>query len=97
MHKRVQREISRLLKSSENICIISDTFHLDKIHLEVQIQVHDGPNKGVHLLDVEYPSDYPFTPPRIKFKSNVVHGSVDYTTGYVCLDIPKSIGVPLGL
>jgi ubiquitin-conjugating enzyme E2 D/E len=43
---------------------------------------------GVFILDIEFPSDYPFKPPKIKFRTKVYHCNVN-DKGGICLDILK--------
>ena len=42
---------------------------------------------GIFILNIEYPSKYPFEPPNIKFVTPVYHPNINKTTGSICLDI----------
>ena len=42
--------------------------------------------KGVFKLDIQFPADYPFKPPKIKFMTRVYHPNID-GSGNICLDI----------
>jgi peroxin-4 len=44
---------------------------------------------GVFELDIRCSSDYPLTPPTIKFVTRIFHPNVHFRTGDICLDILK--------
>ena len=43
---------------------------------------------GVFDVDIRFPSDYPFKPPKIKFVTKVFHCNI-HPNGGICLDILK--------
>ncbi len=40
-------------------------------------------------MDIVIPKDYPFAPPKMKFKTKLWHPNVSSQTGAICLDILK--------
>jgi len=43
-------------------------------------------NLGAFRIRIDYPADYPFKPPKIKFETPIYHPNVD-EKGQVCLSI----------
>ncbi|PAV57173.1 hypothetical protein WR25_14068 [Diploscapter pachys] len=43
-------------------------------------------NKGAFLVNIEFPADYPFKPPKIIFATKIYHPNID-EKGQVCLPI----------
>lgn len=87
--KRISREYKEILKDPPTGCSAapsSDNLHeWNAVIIPPEHSIYQG---GVFDLKVEFPTDYPFKPPKIKFTTKIYHCNVN-ADGGICLDILK--------
>ncbi|XP_044738027.1 ubiquitin-conjugating enzyme E2 L3 [Chrysoperla carnea] len=85
--RRLQKELGDIrnsgLKSFRDI-------HVDETNILTWqgLIVPDNPpyNKGAFKIEINFPAEYPFKPPKINFKTKIYHPNID-EKGQVCLPI----------
>ena len=48
---------------------------------------------GLFILDINFPVDYPFKPPKLRFQTRIYHPNIS-PDGYICIDILKDKWTP---
>ena len=89
--KRLQQEIADLKKQKTAGFIVDvDDSNLFKWHVKIfgppETLYEGGYFKGV----MEFPSDYPFSPPKFKFLTKMWHPNIYHDSGEVCISILHS-------
>ena len=87
--KRIQREFHDLGLDPPANCSAGPCGE-DLFHWQATIM---GPDEspycgGVFFLDIHFPVDYPFKPPKVAFTTRIYHCNIN-STGGICLDILK--------
>jgi ubiquitin-conjugating enzyme E2 D/E len=89
--KRIHKEIEKMEKDAPSNCSAGpvDTSNID-IWEGTIIGPTDSPfENGIFKVEIRFPTDYPFSPPKIKFLTPLYHPNVD-KHGNICLDILKA-------
>merc|ERR1712188_300841 len=87
--KRINKELLDLNKSGVENCSAgpedSDLFRWQGTICGPAGSPFEG---GIFFVDIHFPTDYPFKPPRIQFKTKLYHPNIN-GNGSICLDILK--------
>ncbi|KAM9993779.1 hypothetical protein ACTFIZ_011736 [Dictyostelium cf. discoideum] len=87
--KRINKELSDIAKDPPSSCSAGpdtdDIFHWTATIMGPKDSPYEG---GVFFLNINFPTDYPFKPPKISFVTKVYHPNIN-ASGSICLDILK--------
>ncbi|KAI1661356.1 UBC-like protein [Daldinia decipiens] len=98
--KRLVKELSAWENESqaeagiERLGPVSDD---ELLHWEAVINgrgVGSGYDAGRWLLDISIPPTYPLSPPKISFRTPIVHANIALRGGDICLDLLKEAWTP---
>mmetsp|Transcript_31516 Transcript_31516/g.54625 ORF Transcript_31516/g.54625 Transcript_31516/m.54625 type:complete len:149 (-) Transcript_31516:124-570(-) len=88
--RRIQKELQDLQRDPPANCSAGPAREDDLFHWTAMIMgPDDSPFQGgVFFLNIQFPTDYPFKPPKISFTTRVYHPNIN-ANGGICLDILK--------
>ena len=88
--KRINKELQDLGKDPPAGCSAGPIDEADLYTWQASIVgPDDSPYAGgVFFLNIHFPTDYPFKPPKITFSSKIYHPNIN-SNGSICLDILK--------
>ena len=89
--KRLAKELTDLKKDCPETISAGPIDDNNMFHWQAMIMgPSDSPYQGgVFFLDIQFPPDYPFKPPKCQFKTKVYHPNIN-ANGGICLDILKN-------
>jgi ubiquitin-conjugating enzyme E2 D/E len=87
--QRITKELDNLTKDPPANCsagpVGDDIFHWQATLMGPGESPFEG---GVFFLDINFPTDYPYKPPRVTFSTKIYHPNIN-SSGGICLDILK--------
>ena len=87
--QRITRELKALKDDPPANCsagpLSDDIFRWQATLMGATDTPYEG---GVFFLNIDFPEDYPYKPPRIRFDTKIYHPNIN-STGGICLDILK--------
>lgn len=93
--RRLQKELVELKKDPPGNCSAGPMGDELFVWQATIIGPSESPYAGgVFYLNIEFPVNYPFKPPSIKFKTKIYHPNINSSNGTICLDILKDKWVP---
>ena len=92
--KRINKELSDITMDPPANCSAGpsgeDLFHWQATIFGPENSPYDG---GIFHLNIHFPADYPFKPPKVTFITKIYHCNIN-SNGGICLDILKDAWTP---
>lgn len=93
MAKRLEKELSEINTSIENCSGGLRSENIFEWFAIIAAPVNSIYEGGVFHLNIDFPTDYPFKPPKIYFVTKIYHPNIS-ENGSICLDILRSAWSP---
>jgi len=89
--RRISKELSDLIREPLQNC---SAYPVDNNNLLIWKATINGPSNtpyenGLFHLNVEFPENYPYKPPKVNFITKIYHCNIN-SKGGICLDILKN-------
>jgi ubiquitin-conjugating enzyme (huntingtin interacting protein 2) len=87
--KRLEKELTDIKALAKDSLISAQTVDNDLTHWKGTLIGPDATpyEGGTFVLDIHVSTDYPYTPPKIKFETKIWHPNISSQTGAICLDV----------
>ena len=88
--KRITKELQEIIKDPPASCSAGPIDNEDVYKWEASIMGPSGSpySGGVFNLSIDFPTNYPFKPPKVRFVTKIYHPNIN-SSGGICLDILK--------
>ena len=87
--KRIRKELDEINRDPPANCsaglLDDDLYHWQATLMGPSESPYQG---GVFFLNISFPMDYPFKPPKVVFQTKIYHPNIN-SNGIICLDILK--------
>lgn len=85
--KRLTKELSELRKEENSEYKTIDVEEGNMLRWNILLSPENAPyNKGAFKIEIQFPPEYPFKPPKIHFQTRIYHPNID-EKGQICLPI----------
>jgi ubiquitin-conjugating enzyme E2 D/E len=94
--RRIQKELEELIKDPPGNCSAGPKGDNDLYKWEGFIMGPEGSpyHGGMFQLEINFPDNYPFKPPKVHFLTKIFHPNIKSQNGAICLDILKDAWTP---
>ena len=93
--KRIMKELQEFERNMPSFCSSAEPIGDDIYHWQATIMgpVDSAFTGGFFSIDIQFPREYPFKPPRVTFNTKIYHPNVN-SNGSICLEILKDKWCP---